>query len=80
MSYQISITLIKRLHQLQSRWLRKITYASIMADEGIHPLYEKALDEVREILGREWPMYINGKEESVGRTFKKRSPIDTRPI
>ena len=51
-----------------------------MADEGIHPLYEKALDEIREILGREWPMYINGKEESVGRTFKKRSPIDTRPI
>ncbi len=56
---------------------KKITYVSIMADEGIHPSYEKALREVEEILGREWPIYINGKEESVGHTFEKRSPIDT---
>ncbi|MGC8596533.1 MAG: aldehyde dehydrogenase family protein [Thermocladium sp.] len=56
---------------------KKITYVSIMADEGIHPLYEKALEDVKDILGREWPIYINGKGASVGHTFEKRSPIDT---
>ncbi len=54
----------------------KVTYVAILADESIHPQYERALEEVKEDLGREWPMYIGGKETYTGGKFEKRSPID----
>ncbi|WP_069806666.1 L-glutamate gamma-semialdehyde dehydrogenase [Vulcanisaeta thermophila] len=55
----------------------KVTYVSVMASEEIHPKYEKALEEVAETLGREWPIYIDGKPTTLGSKFEKRSPIDT---
>ncbi|CCC82407.1 L-glutamate gamma-semialdehyde dehydrogenase [Thermoproteus tenax] len=55
----------------------KVTYVSVLADESIHPAYEKALSEVWELLGREWPIYIGGKEVYTSGKFEKRSPFDT---
>ncbi|AEA12612.1 aldehyde dehydrogenase [Thermoproteus uzoniensis 768-20] len=54
----------------------KVTYVSVLADESIHPAYEKALSEVEELLGREWPIYIGGREVYTTGKFEKRSPID----
>ncbi len=57
----------------------KITYVSLFADESIHPMYEKALETVREkYLGRHYPIFI-GQEEVVSEDgeFEERSPIDT---
>ncbi len=60
----------------------KITYVSLTLDETIHPNYEEALKVVEnELLGKTYPMYIDGQEVYSDRgVFEKRSPINTEII
>jgi 1-pyrroline-5-carboxylate dehydrogenase len=59
----------------------KITYVTLFADESVHPKYEAALKRFQKELGREYPMFIGGKEVRSKRgTFEHRSPIDTNII
>jgi len=56
----------------------KVTYVTLLADETIHPRYERALEEIRHDLDRHHPMYIGDEEvESKAGEFECRSPIDT---
>jgi len=59
---------------------QKITYVTLLADENIHPQYEKALKEVEEKFGKHYPIIIGGNEIYTEEEFVKRSPIDTRII
>ncbi|MEM3742868.1 MAG: aldehyde dehydrogenase family protein [Nitrososphaerota archaeon] len=58
---------------------QKITYVSLIADEEIHPAYEKALEKVEKTyLKRHYPIHVGDEELfSEDGEFEKRSPIDT---
>jgi len=57
----------------------KITYTTSAADmEKIHEAFDKALEKVRSECGRDYPIYINGKElRSDLPRIVDTSPIDT---
>jgi 1-pyrroline-5-carboxylate dehydrogenase len=57
----------------------KITYTTSVADmEKIHAAFDKALEKVRSECGRDYPIYINGKEvRSDLPPIVDTSPIDT---
>lgn len=60
---------------------KKVTYVTLLADEGIHPEYEKALKEIEKEFGQHHPMFIDGKKiTSPDGEFEDRSPIDTSLI
>jgi len=55
-----------------------LTYATMFdPPEELHRSFETALAKVKQGLGREYPMYINGAEASAAEKFDDRSPIDT---
>jgi 1-pyrroline-5-carboxylate dehydrogenase len=56
---------------------QKITYVTLLADERIHPEYEKALKEVEKEFGNHYPLYVGDNEIYTGEEFEKRSPINT---
>jgi len=56
----------------------KITYVTLLADERIHPNYEKALKDIENDFGKHHPLYIGDGEIYSSEEFEKRSPIDTR--
>jgi len=59
---------------------QKITYVTLLADEKIHPEFERALKEVEKEFGKTYPLYIGDEEVFTDETFVKTSPIDTRII
>jgi len=59
---------------------QKITYTSTNVDmEAFHRAFDAALDEVRAVAGKSYPLYINGKAVEVTRhdPIVDLSPIDT---
>ena len=61
----------------------KITYTTMSVDQldEFNEAYERALAEVRNQLGHEYPVYIaNEPVTAAGRTFEDRSPSDTRVL
>ncbi len=57
---------------------KKVTYVTLLADEGIHPRYEEALKQVERDFGKHHPMYIDGRSVLAGEgEFEVRSPVDT---
>lgn len=56
----------------------KLTYATMFdPPEELHTRFEQALAEAKAGLGREYDLIIGGKDVKAGKTFEKRSPIDT---
>ncbi len=60
---------------------QKLTYATLTADEGIHPEFEAALGRVESQLGGHYPLHIGDMEvtSELGE-FTKVSPIDRRVV
>ncbi len=55
----------------------RLTYATMFnPPEQLHTQYEKALVKVKAELGRDHPMFINGKDRFVESKFEDRSPIN----
>ena len=55
----------------------KITYTATPEQvERMHTAFDEALVEARTMLGRTYPMIINGKERTAPQTFAATSPID----
>jgi 1-pyrroline-5-carboxylate dehydrogenase len=61
-----------------SRPRLKITYSTLSADnEELQAAFDAALDEVRDELGREYPLVIGDERRRKAEQFDDRSPIDT---
>ena len=57
--------------------VEKITYTATAEQvEQMHAAFDEALIEARELLGKTYPMIINGEERTGGKTFTATSPID----
>jgi len=57
--------------------VEKITYTATAEQvEQMHAAFDDALIEARELLGKTYPMIINGEERTGGKTFTATSPID----
>ena len=59
---------------------QKITYATMSADPNLHTEFDKAIERVKGMLGKTYPMYIDGKAATAAETFEDTSPIDTRIV
>lgn len=59
---------------------RRITYATMAADPNLHVELDAAIERVRGMLGRTYPMYIGGESVTASGQFDDRSPIDTRVV
>jgi len=60
---------------------QKLTYVSLLADESIHPKYDKAVEAVTREFGGHHPMRISGRDVfSKEGEFEDRSPIDTKIV
>ena len=57
---------------------QRITYATMAADPNIHVEFDAAIERVKGMLGRTYPMYIYGEAVTTADQFDDRSPIDTR--
>lgn len=56
----------------------KLTYATMFdPPPTLHENFEKKVAEVKAGLGREYPMWINGRERYADEKFEDRSPINT---
>ena len=56
----------------------RLTYATMFDPPALlHERFEKALAEVKGSLGRDYPMWIGGKERGAAERFEDRSPINT---
>jgi 1-pyrroline-5-carboxylate dehydrogenase len=56
----------------------KVTYSTLSSpDPLLHEYFEEAVAELRQNLGKTFPMYINGEERTADETFTKYSPVDT---
>jgi 1-pyrroline-5-carboxylate dehydrogenase len=61
--------------------VEKITYTATAEQvEQMHAAFDQALVEAESVLGRTWPMIIDGKERTAGRTFAATSPIDRAKV
>ncbi len=57
---------------------QKVTYVTLLADESIHPKFERSVEEVTKEFGKHHAMYIGGEEvRSKDGEFEDRSPMDT---
>src|SRR3954467_8783342 len=58
----------------------KITYATMTADrmEDLHRELDVAIEQVKTMFGRSYPLVIGGREVRASSEFEDRSPIDTR--
>ncbi len=61
---------------------QKVTYATLTADENIHPEYEAALERTIAGFGQHHPLHIGEEETARGKLaeFAKTSPLDRRII
>jgi len=56
----------------------KVTYSTLASpDPKLDQLYDEAVQGTKASFGQTFPLFINGKERSVGTTFAKVSPVDT---
>ena len=56
----------------------KLTYATMFnPPEELHTRFSEAMDVLRNNLGKELPMFINGEERFTSEKFKEFSPINT---
>ena len=56
----------------------KLTYATMFnPPEELHTRFSEAMDVLRNNLGKEFPMFINGEERFTSEKFKEFSPINT---
>jgi 1-pyrroline-5-carboxylate dehydrogenase len=68
----------KRRSPAPKKPIKKITYVTLMADEGINPKFDDALRRFESKLGRAYPMHIGARAVySDAGQFEHRSPIDT---
>lgn len=59
----------------------KITYTATAEQvERMHSAFDAALQEAESLLGKTYPMIINGDERSADKTFAAVSPIDHRKV
>jgi 1-pyrroline-5-carboxylate dehydrogenase len=56
---------------------KKITYTSLSTSDRVHHEFETALGNVADVLGKRYPLRINGKDVYTAHEFSLRSPIDT---
>ncbi|MCB9422841.1 MAG: aldehyde dehydrogenase family protein [Ardenticatenaceae bacterium] len=55
----------------------KVTYSTLASpDPMLHQLYDEAVEKAKADFGKNYPLFINGKERFAEKTFEKRSPID----
>lgn len=60
-----------------SQTQEKITYTATPEQvERMHASFDAALDEAQGLLGKTYPMIINGKERTAAKTFAATSPVD----
>src|SRR4026207_2135115 len=59
---------------------QKITYATMSGErmEDLHRELDRAIEQVRPIFGKRYPLMIDGREVHASSEFEDRSPIDTR--
>ena len=59
---------------------QKITYATMSGErmEDLHRELDRAIEQVRPIFGKRYPLVIDGREVHASSEFEDRSPIDTR--
>ncbi|MBX3002418.1 MAG: aldehyde dehydrogenase family protein [Anaerolineales bacterium] len=56
----------------------RLTYATMYdPPEDLHTRFEAAISKVKANLGKQYPMFINGKDVYAAATFEDRSPINT---
>lgn len=56
----------------------KLTYATMFnPPEELHTGFEKAVEKVKKEMGREYGMFINGKDVFADEKFEDRSPVNT---
>jgi len=59
----------------------KLTYATMFnPPEELHTRYEEALVKVRAELGKEYAMFIDGKDRFAAEKFEDRSPVNTELV
>lgn len=59
----------------------KVTYSSLSSpDPLLHEYYDEDVASAKENLGKTYPLYINGEWRETGKTFEKRSPVDTNLV
>jgi 1-pyrroline-5-carboxylate dehydrogenase len=59
----------------------KITYTATAEQvERMHASFDDALAQAREMLGRTYPMIINGEERTGNKTFAATSPVDREDV
>jgi 1-pyrroline-5-carboxylate dehydrogenase len=59
---------------------QRITYSTMAADPNVHVEFDAAIERMKPMLGRTYPMYINGEAVTAAEQFDDRSPIDTRIV
>ena len=59
---------------------QKITYATMSADPNLHTEFDAAIGRVKGMLGKTYPMYIDGKAVTAAEQFDDTSPTDTRVV
>ena len=67
---------------MESAGQTKITYATMSGDqmESLHRELDQAIDQVKAVFGRSYPMMIAGQPVTAAREFDDRSPIDARML
>jgi len=57
----------------------KITYTTMSVDDvELHQAFDEAVERVKQMKGRTFPMLINGREVEAEETFAVINPADTR--
>ena len=59
---------------------QRITYATMSADPNLHTEFDAAIERVKGMLGKTYPMYIDGRPVTSAEQFEDRSPTDTRVV
>ncbi len=55
----------------------KVTYSTLASpDPRLHQLYDEAVKRAKADFGKNYPLFINGKERFAEKTFEKRSPVN----
>ena len=64
----------------QRMTITKITYATMSGDQmdELHRELDRAIEDVRGLFGRSYPLVIDGRDVRAAAEFEDRSPIDTR--
>src|SRR5688572_26078474 len=64
-----------------AQMVEKITYTATAEQvERMHAAFDEALAEAKPMLGKSYPMIINGEERTARKTFDATSPTDRRTL